>query len=262
MPQLARQIATRYEQFSNVQAVVMAGSSVSQRSDEDSDIDLYVYVNAPLTISERARVADGASQMEIGNSFWEPGDEWIDAETGRSIDVMYRELKWIDEQLMRVLRDHRASIGYTTCFWYNVLHSSILIDHEGWFAKLQAKATQPYPVELRKNIIAKNWPILRNNLSSYRHQIELAWKRNDLLSIHHRITALLASYFDILFAVNEQPHPGEKRLISFAEQLCPKRSPTLKRDVENLLNSRDLKAVDTLMDPLDELLKRERLLPS
>jgi hypothetical protein len=261
MLDLARRVASRYEQFPAVQAVVMAGSNASQHSDENSDLDLYVYLKTPLTLSERAKVAADAKRREIGNTFWEPGDEWIDPASGRSLDVMYRELEWIEEQLMRVIHDHRASIGYTTCFWYNVLNSDILIDRDAWFAQLQSKSDQPYPPELKRNVVAKNWPILRDNLSSYRHQIELAWRRNDLFSLNHRMTALLASYFDILFAINEQPHPGEKRLIHFAEQLCPKHPPNLRADVEHVLTSRDLPSIDKLLDPLEDLLKREHLLP-
>lgn len=71
----------------------------------------------------------------------------------------------------------------------------------------------------------------------------------------------LPSYFDILFALNEQPHPGEKRLVAFAGQLCPKRPPRLKEAVDHVLTSRTLNAVDSLLDPLEELLKREGLLP-
>lgn len=261
-PELASEIALRYEKLPAVQSVVIAGSNTSKQSDDSSDIDLYVYVKHPLTLEQRSQVAEGAKRAEIGNSFWEPGDEWIDPKRGQSVDVMYRELKWIEEQLNRVVHDHKASIGYTTCFWYNVLHSDLLIDREAWFANLQTRMTQPYPAELKRNIIAKNWPILRNNMSSYRHQIELAWKRSDWVSVNHRITALLASYFDILFAINEQPHPGEKRLVTFAEQLCPKRPPGLREDVERLLVNRDVECVDTLLDPLDNLLKRELLLPA
>jgi predicted nucleotidyltransferase len=262
VPELASEVALRYEKLSAVQSVVIAGSNTSGQSDESSDIDLYVYVKHRLTLEQRSEVAAGAKVAEIGNSFWEPGDEWIDAKGGQSVDVMYRELKWIEEQLNRVVHDHQASIGYTTCFWYNVLHSDLLIDREAWFANLQTRMNQPYPAELKRNIIAKNWPILRKNMSSYRHQIELAWKRSDWVSVNHRITALLASYFDILFAINEQPHPGEKRLVTFAEQLCPKRPPGLREDVERLLVKRDVECVDTLLDPLDNLLKRELLLPA
>jgi predicted nucleotidyltransferase len=259
--QLARTVADRYAALRPVQAVALSGSRSSKQSDESSDIDLYVYVNHPLTLAQRAQVAAGAKRVEIGNNFWEPGDEWVDPESGLGIDAMYRELEWIEEQIARVLNDHKASIGYSTCFWYNVRNSELLFDRESWFAQLQLKASAPYPPELKRAIIAKNHPILRTTISSYVHQIEVAQRRHDVVAVNHRITALLASYFDILFAVNEQTHPGEKRLLKFAEELCPKRPSRMKEDVERVVEFRSLAAITELLDGLDGLLRRERLLP-
>jgi hypothetical protein len=127
---------------------------------------------------------------------------------------------------------------------------------------LQGRVQQPYPAELKRNIVAKNWPILRDNISSYRHQIELALRRGDLVSVNHRVTALLASYFDILFAVNEQAHPGEKRLVAFVERLCPNRPPRMREQVEQVVREPSVERVDELVDGLEELLSRECLLPS
>ncbi len=251
---LVEQIAKRYAEFEAVEALVMAGSRGSGMSSEGSDIDLYVYVNRELTVAERGSVPRNSARKEIGNAFWEPGDEWI--EDGARIDVMFRTTGWIEEQLDRVVFRHQASIGYSTCFWYNVLHSEILFDRSDWFRELQQKVTVPYPEELKRNIVAKNWPILRDNMSSYRHQIELAIERGDRVSVQHRVTALLASYFDVLFTINEQPHPGEKRLISFAEKLCPKRPRHMREQVERVVANPSLDAVDELLDGLQPLLPR------
>ena len=210
---VAERVAGQFASLPQVEAVALAGSRSSEFADAKSDVDLYVYVTEDIPLEVRAKIAAGSPRAEIGNATWEPGDEWIDAETGTSVDVMYRHVRWIEEQLDRVLVRHQASVGYSTCFWYNVLHSRVLFDRAGWFEALQRRARQGYPENCRRAIIAKNYPLLRHNQSSYLHQIELAVRRKDLVSVNHRVAALLASYFDVLFALNELPHPGEKRLI-------------------------------------------------
>jgi hypothetical protein len=146
--------------------------------------------------------------------------------------------------------------------------SKSLYDRDGWFRKLQDKAKQPYPEPLRRAIVAKNYPILRKNISSYTHQLELAINRGDFVSINHRMTALLASYFDIIFAVNYLPHPGEKRLVDLAQKLCKKLPNNIEDYVNNLtsaisFNSSEqdiINYINKLIDELDELLIAEKLI--
>jgi hypothetical protein len=264
---LAARVAAQYGLLHQVEAVALAGSQTSAMSDSDSDIDLYVYSVKELTIDERQTVASKFSQQaEIGNCFWEPGDEWIDNQTGIKVDVMFRTIPWIEEQLSRVLERHEASVGYSTCFWHNVLSSQVLFDRNGWFAALQIKARQPYPEELRRAIVAKNFPILRDTFSSYLHQIENAIHRGDLISINHRVAALLASYFDVLFAINRMPHPGEKHLVQIAEKQCKLLLKGMNKQVKKLLKaaampgSDIIKHTNLLIDDLDALLHAEGLL--
>ena len=70
-------------------------------------------------------------------------------------------------------------------------------------------------------------------MPAYPNQIKKAISRKDFVSINHRITEFLASYFDLLFAINEITHPGEKRLI----QLCKKQCKILPENFEENLNS-------------------------
>ena len=51
-------------------------------------------------------------------------------------------------------------------------------------------------------------------------QIQKAENRGDLVSVNHRVTEFLASYFDIIFALNEMPHPGEKRMQAISSKEC------------------------------------------
>jgi len=216
---LLETIAKKFSGLSQAEAVALAGSRTTEVTDEKSDSDLYVYAAAEISIDiRRSLAAEFAERIEINNQFWEPGDEWLDSQSGIGVDIMYRQPQWLEEQIERVLVKHQASVGYTTCLWYNVLHSKILYDRRDWFTQLQQRADQPYPELLRRAIAAKNYPVLRRNSSSYLHQIECAVARHDLVSVHHRAAVLLASYFDILFAINRLPHPGEKRLVAVAKK--------------------------------------------
>jgi len=252
-------IAARFAAIREVEAVVLAGSRLAQFADGQSDVDLYVYASEIVPTSSRAEIARGVRRSEIGNSFWEPGDEWIDGETGIGVDVMFRTTRWIEDQLDRVLQRHEASVGYSTCFWYNVRNSRALFDRAGWFKALHERAGQPYPEQLKRAIVAKNHPILRDTMSSYLHQIDLALERHDPISVNHRTAAMLASYFDIVFAVNGQPHPGEKRLLQFAQALCAKLPTGMEGRVGAVLSALPGGLVpdlaNTMLDGLDDLLR-------
>jgi hypothetical protein len=252
----AESIAARFSVFPQVTAIALAGSEGAGEADALSDIDLYVYADAEIPIpARRAMAFDFADRVEIDNRFWEAGDEWIDRASGRGIDIMYRSRAWIQDQVARVLERHEASIGYSTCFWWNVLHSRALYDPTGWYASLRQTARQPYPAELRRAIVAKNFPILRNNISSYRRQIETALERGDWASVHHRVNAFLASYWDILFALNGVPHPGEKRRVEYARRLCKKLPPRWEEVAEALLRRPALAHLDCLADGLEQILR-------
>jgi predicted nucleotidyltransferase len=241
----ARWIAQQLGAQPAVVAVALAGSRAAGANDPASDFDLYVYAAAEVPVAFRRTLA--APDAEIDNRFWEPGDEWIDLAAGAHFDVMFRSPAWIEDQLDRVLVRHEASIGYSTCFWYNVLHSEALYDPQGWYHRLQERARVPYPEELQRAIVAKNWPILRKNQSSYRRQTELALQRGDAVSVQHRTTALLASYFDIWFALAREPHPGEKRLL----QRLTEAEAALVRAVIDSPPDQLLSRLDALLDALD-----------
>jgi hypothetical protein len=207
-----------------------------------------------------------AGRAELGNDFFEPGDEWVDAATETHVDAMYRSPAWIEARLEDVLAEHRASVGYSTCLWSNVRGSTLLFDRSGWFAGLQERARAPYPEGLRRAIVARNHPLLRANLSSFLHQIELALGRDDPVSVQHRTAALLASYFDVLFALNRVPHPGEKRLLRRVADLCPRRPARVDEEVRAVVAAAGAPAGDPvagchrLLDGLDDLLRADGLI--
>jgi hypothetical protein len=267
---LAALLATAFSQFPHVEAVALGGSQASGRGDAASDIDLYVFTTATIPLDHRKTLMEkrGASRTDLDLRFWDLGDEWVDADSGIEVDIIYWDTAWIEEQIAHVLDRHQASLGYTTSFWHTIRAARLLYDRGGWLGALQAKASQPYPEDLRNAILLLNHPVLRRVIPAYSHQIELAVQRGDLVSVNHRVAAFLASYFDILFALNRELNPGEKRLLSITPDRCAKTPSGMTEDLTALLRAcadpgPDLPArLHRIIDRLDQLLLAEGFDPS
>lgn len=268
---MANQLAELFKAFPQVEAVALGGSRTSGVAvDPASDIDLYVFTTALIPLEARVALveqAGGASRADMNLNYWDLGDEWFHKPTGIEVDMMYWDTRWMEETLDRVLVKHQPSIGYSTAHWRTVRDARVLFDRQGWFARLQARARGPYPEPLRRAIIKTNYSLMRAVIPAYQHQIEKAVQRGDLNSVNHRVAALLASYFDIIFAVNRALHPGEKRLLEFAARLCPSLPEDMAGQVTAVLRSAGaademiIRDVSVLLDMLDEWLEDEGCLP-
>ena len=115
----------------DIDAVVLSGSRTSLINDDMSDYDIYVYSKNRVDMNSRNSFAEKYSlYYEIGNDYFEHGDELILKENGICLDFMYRDLSWIEGELNYVWRNHNAKIGYTTAFLYNIKHSNISDFHK------------------------------------------------------------------------------------------------------------------------------------
>jgi hypothetical protein len=264
---LAQTLADQYATLPQVEAVALAGSQTFGARDHDSDLDLYVYVSEALPVACRAAIIRSrAIRMQLDNHYWEVGDEWIERDSGMVVDVKLRPTAWIEAQLARVLVHHQASIGGSTCAWQTILTAHICYDRRDWLRTLQNTVRVPYPEALRHAIIAKNYPLLRQAISGYLPQLTHALRRSDSISIYTLVAGLLASYFDIVFALNRLPHPGDKRQLASAQTQCTQLPIGMQEHVQTVMQmsaSADpafLSAVERLIDGVDRLVIGEPIL--
>lgn len=214
------EIFQKFSECDSVEAIALGGSRANGVYDEKSDYDVYVYLNGEFPEEKRREIlADYTSETEIGNKYWEYEDNCV-LRNGVGMDIIYRSLDDFEKYMSYVVEEGNAGNGYTTCFWHNLVTSQIIFDRNGKFAEYQKRFTVPYPKKLKENIIDKNMKLLSGVLPSYDMQIKKAAGRNDLVSVNHRTAEFLSSYFDVIFALNEKTHPGEKRLVQLCLETC------------------------------------------
>lgn len=260
----AEELAAQFAALPEVVAIALSGSVASGAADSGSDVDVCLYTAAELSPTARAILVEqarGSTRADLGLPYWGGVNVWVDEEKGTTFDLSVFEAAWMESQVARVMDEHQPALGYSTCFCRTVAQSRVLHDPGRWFAALQTRSRGDYPEPLRRNIIAHNHPVLRRIITSYFHQIEAALRRQDAVSIHHRLAGLVASYFDILFALNRVLHPGEKRLLAFAQRECALVPAAMGDDLTSVLAAAGtahgelLHHLSRLLDRLDDLLR-------
>jgi predicted nucleotidyltransferase len=255
------EIVQRFSSLPQVEAIAIGGSRAAGAGDARSDYDIYTFVTAPVPPDLRLDLAEAFDpQPEIGNDWWGESDYWGDGDTW--YDVMFWDVTDFERGLRRVIEQHRPSTGYSTAFWYTMRNVAPLFDRDGWLASVKDLAATPYPDALADAIVRHNHPLLRTIHTSYRAQIARAIDLDDPVSVNHRITELLATTFDILFAVARQLHPGEKRQLDVLARLnqIPASLGGRIRDVLTASGEpgwpRLLDNVDAMCDEIDDLVCR------
>lgn len=228
---MVEKLFEKLKNIPEVEAIALGGSRAGENFDEKSDYDVYLYCTGDISEDVRKNILEKyCSYIELSNHFWELEDNCT-LKNGVDIDILYRNIDDFSKDVASVVEGFNARTGYTTCMWHNLMTCKIICDKEGRLQGIKDRFNVSYPPELKKNIINKNMSLLSGMLPSYDGQILKAVKRGDIVSVNHRTSAFMESYFDVLFALNEQTHPGEKRLIS----LCKKLS-VLPADFEENIN--------------------------
>ena len=209
-----------FSRFEQVESIALGGSRSGENYDEKSDYDVYIYCTSPVSEEDRRVVLEKyCTIMEIGNHYWEYEDNCT-LNNGIDIDIIYRSLDGFAEEISDVVECFRSHNGYTTCMWHNLKNCKIIYDKNDRLLQTKKRFDVPYPDKLKDSIIERNTKLLYNSMPAYIHQIRKAVSRKDIVSVIHRTTAFLESYFDVIFALNKLTHPGEKRLIELCRQSC------------------------------------------
>lgn len=248
--------------FPRTEAIALGGSRATKLSDNSSDYDVYVYVSE--NIPEEARrdmLSEYCSVTEIGNRYWEYEDNCVMTD-GIPADIIYRDMGDFEEGLRRTVIGCVPANAYTTCMWHNLLNSEIIFDRKGSLGALREKYDLPYPERLRENIIRRGRQLLSGCIPSYDMQIKKAVLRGDKTAVTHRTAEFLASYYDVIFALNRLTHPGEKRLEEICARQCgllPRNfSENLDRLFAELFTGNTVENISQIVRELDILLEREK----
>lgn len=254
-------IFKKLAELEQVEAIALGGSRAGNHFDEKSDYDVYVYITSTIDeVTRKDMLSPYCSYMEIGNHFWEYEDNCI-LNSGIDIDILYRDLNSFCNDVENVVVNCVPSNAYTTCMWHNLLNSKILYDKTRRLGNAQKKYNVPYPPALKGAIIERQMQLIDSAMPAYPVQIEKAIKRRDMVSINHRVTEFLASYFDLLFALNEQTHPGEKRLMELCKANCAILPVDFEKNLQLLFThmfaeqEEQLKCIDDLERIVDNVKK-------
>lgn len=250
---MIEKILEQFKNLPNVESIALGGSRAGKVFDEKSDYDIYIYITSPINPKTRQQIYQNyAKIIEVKNQYWEEEDNIV-MNNDIPADIIYRNLDEFINDVKQVVEHHIPHNSYTTCMWHNLINSKIIYDKTGRLTNYQKELNIPYPTKLKNNIVERNHNLLNKALPNYYDQIKKAVKRNDLVSINHRTAEFLASYFDLIFALNKKTHPGEKRLIKLAKTNCEKLPNNFEENLNKLFKTM-YQNTEEFLNILDEII--------
>lgn len=259
---MVQDIFNEYARFAQIEAMAIGGSRALKKNDQYSNYDVYVYWKEPIpTALRKAVLQKHCSGMELGNYYREYTDSCI-MEDGIQLNIIYRNLDEFLAGVQEVVEGHKARDGYTTCMWHSLLIGRIAYDKGGRLAAAKQRYVVRYPQALKQNVISHNMKLIKYGMGAYLVQINKAMKRGDLISINQEVHKFLASYFDVIFAMNEKLHPGEKRLLDICVKECRVLPDNFERNIRTLMQNMyqepaAVSLVDTMVTELEKVLGEE-----
>lgn len=235
---MVQDIFNEYARFSQVCAMAVGGSRAIKRNDRYSDYDVYVYCLKHLSLEERRPVLEKyCGSMALDNHFRGREDVCIMKDDGAELNIIYRGLDEFLEGMARIAERFEPLDRCTTTLWHSLMRGRIAYDKGGHLAAAREKYSIPYPQELKNNIISYQMNRIKYGMPSIMAQTKKAMGRGDLADISRNINCFLDSYFDVVFALNEMLHPGEKRLVQICVEECEILPANFELNIRLLLNS-------------------------
>lgn len=218
--QVASDLTTYFKRFPEVLAVALFGSLISEFADEESDLDIAVIMSKSLSDEEHDGIVRDFGAISLGGaSMFDLRDVWTDPASGLTVDVSYLNRERVEFELRAPLVYHSPLPVMSTTLCRAIGEAQILFDRDGWLAGLQALTAQPYPEELRRTIIRKNWSLLTHH-HGYQRQLRATVARKDPTGWNQFAFLFLHSYFDVIFALNRNYFTGAKQVVKLTRLRC------------------------------------------
>ena len=213
---ILQQIVAAVADLPGFAAISLGGSAATGLADENSDLDLHVYWRAPLAApAERAarlaQIADAGS-VEVDILDW--GREDNLRAGGRLVELIYVPLDELRAEVEQAYGEGLISEGYTTARLFYLANNRPLHDPAGELSAMRERLLAEYPEPTRRLLLQYHPALLR----TYLGHLRLAQSRGDLLAAQHRRYTVQMVFFNLLFALNRQYHPGEKRLLIHSQR--------------------------------------------
>ena len=218
------QIVTAIADLSGIAAITLGGSTAAGFADASSDLDVYVFYHKPLAaVTDRAvrlRSLADEGTLEVGIPSFGLEDPLHVQQT--LIELIYLDLDRLSVEAKQAYGQGLSSEGYTTALLNILVRGQVFHDATGEVTALHARLQAGYPEPTRARLLREYPEVLRY----YLELLRISQQRDDLLFVQQMRYSAQMIFFNLLFALNRQYHPGGKRLLIHA-RCCAIQPPYL-----------------------------------